>query len=56
MSPHIEARLAAAEQKLAAMRDLAGRCPTVHLGMPDFRGVVARIHSEQRNGDTKPQP
>lgn len=46
----IEASLAAAEQKLAAMHDLAARHPTVHLGMPDFRGVVARIDAEQRLG------
>ncbi|GAA3352901.1 hypothetical protein GCM10017744_003860 [Streptomyces antimycoticus] len=51
----IEASLAAAEQKLAAMRDLAARHTTVHLGMPDLRGVVARIDSEQRNEDAKGQ-
>ncbi|MET8295866.1 hypothetical protein ACFYZT_32980 [Streptomyces sp. NPDC001591] len=38
----IEASLAAVEQKLAAMRNLAARHTTVHLGMPDLRGVVAR--------------
>jgi hypothetical protein len=38
------------------MRDIAARHPTVHLGMPDFRGVVARIDSEQRNEDAKQQP
>ncbi|OLZ65485.1 hypothetical protein AVW11_16975 [Streptomyces amritsarensis] len=52
----IEASLAAAEQKLAAMRDLATRNTTVHLGMPDLRSVVARIDSEQRNEDAKQQP
>ncbi|MFB6676689.1 hypothetical protein ACFCWG_30555 [Streptomyces sp. NPDC056390] len=52
----IEASLAAAEQKLAAMCDLAARHTTVHLGMPDFRGFVARIDSEQRNADAKQQP
>ncbi|MEV7381873.1 hypothetical protein [Streptomyces lydicus] len=51
----IEASLAAAEQKLAAMRDLATRHTTVHLGMPDFRSVVARIDPEQRNEDAKQQ-
>ncbi|MGA5564339.1 hypothetical protein ACPCUV_24685 [Streptomyces platensis] len=51
----IEASLAAAEQKLAAMRDVATRHTTVHLGMPDFRSVVARIDSEQRNEDAKGQ-
>ncbi|WP_433859739.1 hypothetical protein [Streptomyces kronopolitis] len=39
----IEASLAAAEQKLAAMRDLAARHTTVHLGMPDFRTTVGRF-------------
>ncbi|MEU6331799.1 hypothetical protein ABZ851_31715 [Streptomyces sp. NPDC047049] len=52
----IEASLAAAEQKLAAMRDIATRPTTVHLGMPDFRSVVAHIDSEQRNEDAKGQP
>ncbi|WP_327248520.1 site-specific integrase [Streptomyces sp. NBC_01320] len=52
----IEASIAAAEQKLAAMRDLAARHPAVHLGMPDFPGVVARIDTEQRNEDAKQQP
>ncbi|MFD6226027.1 hypothetical protein ACFWFZ_04000 [Streptomyces sp. NPDC060232] len=51
----IEASLAAAEQKLAAMRDLAVRHTTVHLGMPDLRDVVARVDSEQRNEDAKRQ-
>ncbi|GGK28535.1 hypothetical protein GCM10011583_70660 [Streptomyces camponoticapitis] len=49
----IEASLAAAEQKLTAMRDLAARHTTVHLGMPDFRGAVARIDPEQRNEGAK---
>lgn len=35
------------------MRNLAARHTTVHLGMPDLRGVVARIDSEQRNEDAK---
>jgi hypothetical protein len=39
----IEASLAAAEQKLAAMRDLAARHTTVHLGMPDFRTTGGRL-------------
>ncbi|MFJ5292984.1 hypothetical protein [Streptomyces sp. NPDC088348] len=51
----IEASLAGAEQKLAAMRDLAARHTTVHLGVPDFRGAVACIGSEQRNEDAKQQ-
>ena len=33
----IETTLAAAAQKLAAMRDLATRRTSVHLGMPDVR-------------------
>ncbi|MFE5374060.1 hypothetical protein [Streptomyces mirabilis] len=36
-SSRIRSSLAAAEGKLAAMRDLAARHTTVHLGMPDFR-------------------
>ncbi|MFD5574955.1 hypothetical protein [Streptomyces cadmiisoli] len=39
----IEASLAAAEQKLAAMRDLAAWQTTVHLGMPDFRTSAGRL-------------
>ncbi|MER5398153.1 hypothetical protein [Streptomyces sp. NPDC002599] len=39
----IEASLAAAEQKLAAMRDVAARHTTVHLGMPDFRSSAGRL-------------
>ncbi|WP_327724317.1 hypothetical protein [Streptomyces europaeiscabiei] len=42
----IEASLAAAEQKLAAMRDLATRHTTVHLGMPDFRTTAGRLTPE----------
>lgn len=39
----IEASLAAAEQKLAAMRDIVVRHNTVHLGMPDFRTSAGRF-------------
>ncbi|MFI0218799.1 hypothetical protein [Streptomyces lydicus] len=42
----IEASLAA-EQKLTAMRDLAARHTTVHLGMPDFRSSAGRFDAEQ---------
>ncbi|MFF9638716.1 hypothetical protein ACF1D2_29570 [Streptomyces bacillaris] len=42
----IEASLAAAEQKLAAMRDLAAKHTTVHLGMPDFRTTAGRLIPE----------
>ncbi|MFE3638684.1 hypothetical protein [Streptomyces sp. NPDC059168] len=42
----IETSLAAAEQKLTAMRDLATRHTTVHLGMPDFRSS-AGVDAEQ---------
>ncbi|MFD7781319.1 hypothetical protein [Streptomyces sp. NPDC059753] len=45
----------AAEQKLAAMRDLATRHTTVHPGMPDFRSFGARIDCEQRNEDAMGQ-
>ena len=38
----IEASLAAAGQKLTAMRQLAARHTTVHLGMPDFRPDAGR--------------
>ncbi|MDT0547662.1 MULTISPECIES: hypothetical protein [unclassified Streptomyces] len=38
----IEASLAAAEQKLAAMREVAARHTAVHLGMPDFRATAGR--------------
>jgi hypothetical protein len=38
----IEASLAAAEQKLTAMRQLAAKHTTVHLGMPDFRPDAGR--------------
>jgi hypothetical protein len=38
----IEASLAAANQKLAAMRELAARHTTTYLGMPDFRPAVGR--------------
>ncbi|MFG3137092.1 site-specific integrase [Streptomyces sp. NPDC048211] len=51
----IEASLAAAEHKLAAMRDLATRHTTVHLSMPDFRSVVARVDSERPNEGAKQQ-
>jgi len=42
----IEASLAAAEQKLAAMRDIAARHTTVHLGMSDFRTSAGRLAPE----------
>ncbi|WP_031030903.1 hypothetical protein [Streptomyces sp. NRRL WC-3725] len=42
----IEASLAAAEQKLAAMRDLAARHTTVHLGMPDFCTAAGRLSAK----------
>ncbi|GHF46224.1 hypothetical protein [Streptomyces morookaense] len=46
----IEASIAAAEQKLATMRDLAARHRTVHLGMPDFRTSAGRL-TETQDGD-----
>ncbi|WP_228447535.1 hypothetical protein [Streptomyces paludis] len=42
----IEASLAAAEQKLAAMRDLAARHATVHLGITDFRTSAGLLSAE----------
>jgi hypothetical protein len=38
----IEASLAAAGHKLTAMRQLAAKHTTVHLGMPDFRSDAGR--------------
>ena len=38
----IETTLAAAAQKLAAMRQLTARSTTVHLGMPDVRSATGR--------------
>ncbi|MEU2871603.1 hypothetical protein ABZ769_20690 [Streptomyces olivoreticuli] len=38
----IETTLAAATQKLEAMRDLTTKHTTVHLGMPDFRTTAGR--------------
>jgi integrase len=46
----IQASLAAAEQKLAAMRDLAARHRTVHLGMPDFRTSAGRLTENPDGG------
>ncbi|GAA3123175.1 hypothetical protein GCM10020254_82880 [Streptomyces goshikiensis] len=47
--------LAAAEQKLTALRDLAAWHPTVHLGTSYLRSVIARVESEQPNGGAKQQ-
>jgi len=38
----IETTMAAAGQKLEAMRDLTARSTTVHLGMPDVRRSAGR--------------
>ncbi|MCG7205330.1 hypothetical protein [Streptomyces arenae] len=46
----IEASLAAAEQKLAAMRALAARHTAVHLGMPDFRTSAGRLTDRPDSG------
>ncbi|MFF4866650.1 hypothetical protein ACFY3J_34090 [Streptomyces sp. NPDC001231] len=46
----IEASLAAAEQKLTAMRDVSARHTTVHLGMPDFRTSAGRLTSDPASG------
>lgn len=39
----LEVSIAAAEHKLAAMRDLAARHQVTHLGMPDFGSVTGRL-------------
>ncbi|MER7048417.1 hypothetical protein [Streptomyces jumonjinensis] len=46
----IEASLAAAEQKLTAMRDVSARHTAVHLGMPDFRTSAGRLTSDPASG------
>lgn len=46
----IEASLAAAEQKLTAMRDVSARHTTVHLGMPDFRTSAGRLPTDPTDG------
>ncbi|MFD9817354.1 tyrosine-type recombinase/integrase, partial [Streptomyces sp. NPDC059080] len=46
----IEASLTATKQKLAAMRDLAARHTTVHLGMPDFRATAGRLTTGPAGG------
>ena len=38
----LQATLAAAEQKLSTMRQLADRHTTTNLGMPDFHDVTGR--------------
>ena len=43
----IETTLAAAAQKLAAMRQLTARSTTVHLGMPDVRSATGRSSPEE---------
>lgn len=43
----IEASIAAAGQKLTAMRQLATKHATVHLGMPDFRPDAGRSSPER---------
>lgn len=42
----IEATMAAAAQKLKAMRERAAKPSTVHLGMPDFRRDAGRTSAE----------
>ena len=42
----IETTLAAAEQKLVAMRDLVTRNAAVHLGMPDMRSAAGRASTD----------
>ncbi|WP_329168442.1 hypothetical protein OG204_30910 [Streptomyces sp. NBC_01387] len=42
----IETTMAAATQKLEAMRERAAQPSTVHLGMPDFRHDAGRSSTE----------
>ena len=44
----IETTLAAAAQKLTAMRELAARSATVNLGMPEARGAAGRSSPSSR--------
>jgi hypothetical protein len=39
--------MAAAEQKLKAMRNLAAPGTSVHLGMPDTRSAAGRVSADQ---------
>jgi hypothetical protein len=50
----IEASLAAAEQKLTAMRELAARHTRTYLGMPDFRPAVGRSSPQPRPPTREP--
>ena len=45
----IETTLAAAAQKLTAMRELAARSATVNIGMPEARGVAGRSSPSSRS-------
>ncbi|WP_406097440.1 hypothetical protein [Kitasatospora purpeofusca] len=42
----IETTMAAAAQKLEAMRERAAQLSTVHLGMSDFRTTAGRLTSD----------
>ncbi|MFD3488882.1 hypothetical protein [Streptomyces sp. NPDC058665] len=46
----IETTMAAAAQKLQAMRDRAAQPTTVHLGMPDFRTNADRLTASPDSG------
>jgi hypothetical protein len=46
----IETTIAAAAQKLAAMRDRAAQSSTVDLGMPDFRTSAGRLTASPDSG------
>ena len=41
----LEATLAAADQKLQTIRQIAGRHGVTHLGMPDFRDSTGRANA-----------
>lgn len=52
----IETTMAAAAQKLEAMRERAARPSTIHLGMPDFRRNAGRSTTEPETPPTSAGP
>ncbi|WP_406358451.1 hypothetical protein [Streptomyces sp. NBC_00658] len=52
----IETTMAAAAQKLEAMRERAAQPSTVHLGMPDFRRHAGRSSAESEAPPTSACP
>ncbi|MGW7642171.1 hypothetical protein [Streptomyces decoyicus] len=43
----LEVSIAGAEQKLHTMSEMTARHGPVHLGMPDFHGVVGRLKADK---------